>query len=45
MIPAMPLKIIAFLILCTILVSCQTTGQGFNNPIMTAVRFSYGISK
>jgi len=44
--PEIPVKTIIFLMMCTILVACQTTGgQGFNNPIMTAVRFSYGISK
>ena len=42
--PDIPYKTIIFLMLCTLLIACQT-GQGFNNPIMTAVRFSYGISK
>ena len=43
--PDLPYKTIIFLMMCTILVACQTTGQGYNNPFITALRFSYGINK
>jgi len=35
-------KTIIFLMLCTLLVACKNI-EGFNNPIVTALRFSYGI--